>query len=128
MTRVVLLPLALAVATAGCAPTPESVAPAYVSEVPYQTWTCGQLGEEQARLSQALATASIQQNNARSNDTVGIIFLGLPVASMSGQSIAPQIALYKGQQDAVRKASIRNNCAEPVPVSPVAPGIVKQAS
>jgi hypothetical protein len=113
----------------GCAPTPESIQPAYVSEIPYRSWTCEQLGEEAARLEAALTTASMQQNNARSNDTVGVIFLGLPVASMSGQSIAPQIALYKGQQQAVHRASIRNSCPEMTRIQPsppaVAPGTVK---
>lgn len=105
-------PMVATIATAcvgACAPTPESIAPAYVSEVPYRTYTCEQLGEEQARLNQALSTASAQQSNARSNDTVGIILIGLPVGSMSGQSIAPQIALYKGQLEAVHRASIRNS-------------------
>jgi len=105
----------------GCAPTPESIAPAYVSEVPYQSWTCTQLGEEMHRLNGALATASVQQNSARSNDIAGVILLGLPVGSMSGQSIAPMIAMYKGQQEAVHRASIRNNCAEITRVAPVVP-------
>ena len=105
-----------------CAPTPESIQPAYVSEVPYQSWTCLQLGEEQLRLNSALATAGVQQNTARSNDTVGVIFLGLPVGSMSGQSIAPQIARYKGEQEAIHRATIRNHCAEQiVPVYPAPP-------
>ena len=96
----------------GCAPTPESIQPAYVSEIPYRSWTCDQLGEENVRLNQALSTASVAQSNARTNDTVGIILIGLPVGSMSGQSIAPQIALYKGQMEAVHRASIRNSCPE----------------
>jgi hypothetical protein len=105
-----------------CAPTPESIQPAYVSEVPYQSWTCQQLGEEELRLTSALATAGIQQNTARSNDTMGVIFLGLPVGSMSGQSIAPQIARYKGEQEAIHRATIRNHCAEQiVPVYPAPP-------
>ena len=110
--RIAIGGLTGALALGACAPTPESIAPAYVSEVPYRTWTCDQLGEEQARLAQALSTASIQQSNARSNDTVGIILIGMPVGSMSGQSIAPQIALYKGQQEAIHRASIRNSCSE----------------
>lgn len=99
-------------ALSACAPTPESIAPAYVSEVPYRSWTCEQLGEESVRIHQALATASVAQDKARTNDTVGVILIGLPVGSMSGQSIAPQIALYKGQAEAVRTASIRNSCPE----------------
>ena len=110
---------------AACAPTPESIQPAYVSEVPYQSWSCQQLGEELGRLHNALSTASTQQNTARSNDIVGVIFIGLPVGSMSGQSIAPQIARYKGEQEAVNKAMIRNSCGEirrlypPVPEVPL---------
>ncbi len=120
----------------GCAPTPESIQPAYVSEVPYRSWTCDQLGEENVRLNQALSTASVAQSNARTNDTVGIILIGLPVGSMSGQSIAPQIALYKGQMEAVHRASIRNSCPEMTrtlphgmtPAGPaVQPGVQPQA-
>lgn len=123
-------------AVAACAPTPESIQPAYVSEVPYRSWTCEQLGEENVRLNQALATASVAQSNARSNDTVGIILIGLPVGSMSGQSIAPQIALYKGQMEAVHRASIRNSCPEMTRILPygmtpgvpaVQPGVQPQA-
>jgi len=116
---------AMALALAACAPTPESIAPAYISEVPYQSWTCAQLGEENMRLNQALATASVAQSNARTNDTVGIILIGLPLGSMSGQSIAPQIAMYKGQIEAVHRASIRNHCPEMTRILPhgtVAPG------
>jgi hypothetical protein len=120
MQRFVLVTAFCAV-TVACAPTPESIAPAYVSEVPYRSWTCDQLGEENARLQQALATSSQQQSNARSNDTVGIILIGLPVGSMSGQSIAPQIALYKGQVEAVHRASIRNSCPEMTRVLPNTP-------
>jgi hypothetical protein len=104
--------LGVGAVAAACAPTPESIQPAYVSEVPFQSWTCQQLGEEQLRLGSALATASGQQNTARSNDVAGVIFLGLPVGSMSGQSIAPQIARYKGEQEAVHKAIIRNQCTQ----------------
>ena len=93
-------------AAAACAPTPESIQPSYVSEVPYQSWTCQQLGEELIRLSAALATASVQQSSARSNDVAGVLLLGLPMGSMSGQSIAPQIARYKGEQEAVNRASM----------------------
>jgi hypothetical protein len=113
--------IAMAGIVGACAPTPESIQPAYVSEVPYQSWSCQQLGEEMGRLNNALSTASVQQNTARSNDTVGVIFLGLPVASMSGQSIAPQIARYKGEQEAVQRAMIKNSCGEMIRIYPPTP-------
>jgi hypothetical protein len=107
-----------ATCAAACAPAPESIQAAYVSEVPYRSWNCDQLGEESLRLNEALATASTAQSSARTNDAVGILLIGLPVGSMSGQSIAPQIALYKGQIEAVRRASIRNHCSEMTRIMP----------
>lgn len=118
------------------APAPGGVQEAYVSGVLCCSWTCEQLGEENVRLNQALAMPSVAQNSARMNDTVGIIRIGLPVGSMSGQSIAAQIALYKGQMEAVHRASIRNSCPEMMRILPrgmtpggaaVLPGVPPQA-
>lgn len=97
-------------AMSGCAKHPDSIAASYVSPVTYQTWTCPQLAEEANRLNQALALASGQQIKARGNDTVGIILLGLPVSSLSGDNIAPQIADLKGRLEAVEQTGIRKNC------------------
>lgn len=87
---------AIAAALVGaCAPTPESIQPAYVSETPYRSWTCDQLGEELTKLDQALATASMQQNTARTNDTVGVILLGLPVARCRGRALRRRLPSTK---------------------------------
>jgi hypothetical protein len=94
----------------GCAVAPESIAPSYVSEVPYDSYTCPQLSEEFTRVSEALAVASKQQSDARTGDTVGVILLGLPVSSLSGSNVASQVASLKGQEAAVQQASIKKNC------------------
>lgn len=112
MKRVITLAASAAI-LAGCAATPESIAPSYVSEMTYQNYTCQQLAEEQARVQAALATASDQQSKARQNDTVGVIFLGLPVSSLSGQNVASQVANLKGHQEALAKAGNLKNCARP---------------
>jgi len=109
LKRFVLAALACT-AVAGCAQSPESISPAYISEVGYRSWTCKDLGEESQRLSAALANASRLQENARTGDTVGVILLGLPTASMSGQNVAPEVARLKGEAEAVRKASIGKRC------------------
>jgi starvation-inducible outer membrane lipoprotein len=96
---------------ASCAQAPEEVRPAYVSSVAFDSWNCRQLGEEQARLQTALVAASTQQNQTRSNDVAGWLLLGLPVGSMSGGNVAPEIANYKGQIEAVQQAMIRKSCA-----------------
>lgn len=115
-------PIVAALLVAACAKSPDSIAPAYVSDVPYLGWSCDQLGQESARLSAALATASKQQEDARTNDTVGVIFLGLPVSTLSGDNVAPEIARLKGEQNAVRQASMKNNCGAAAPAAPaVAP-------
>lgn len=94
-----------------CAKSPESISASYVSEVGYRSWTCQQLGEEQHRLSAAYAVAAQQQEKARSNDVAGVILIGLPVSSLSGDNIAPEIARLKGEQEAVRKAMIVKKCS-----------------
>lgn|GEM_PF-446579 len=114
---------------AGCAKSPESIAPAYTSEMLYRDWTCEQLGRESMRLATALATASAQQEQARSNDIAGVILLGLPVASLSGDNIAPQIARLKGERDAVGRASNLNDCADALAaVESSAPGAASETA
>jgi len=93
-----------------CAKSPGSIQAAYVSEIGYHGWSCRQLSGEAGRLRTALATASTQQENARTNDTIGVILIGVPVSSLSGDNIAPQIARLKGEQEAIRKARITKRC------------------
>ena len=100
----------LSLALAGCAKSPASIAPAYISRNTYSGWSCSQLNEETLKLEAALATASEQQEKARSNDVVGVILIGLPVSSLSDDNIAPQIANLKGQKEAVHQARIEKNC------------------
>ena len=118
-----------AVLAAGCAKSPESISPAYVSEMHYRDWTCEQLAEERSHLAAALTTASAQQEQARSNDIAGVILLGLPVASLSGDNIAPEIARLKGERDAVDRASRLSDCAgvmasiQPIYMPAAQPGV-----
>jgi hypothetical protein len=54
--------------------------------------------------------ASAQQNEARQADSVGVIFLGLPVSSLSGGNVADQIAHLKGQKETLEQSQIAQNC------------------
>lgn len=96
---------------AACAKAPESIAPSYVSEVPYQSYSCTQLGQEKQRLEMAYATAAKAQNDARTGDAWGVFLIGMPTSSLSGGNIAPEIASLKGQMTAVDKTIIAKNCA-----------------
>ena len=97
-------------ALAGCAQKPENIQSAYVSPTTYNGWSCQQLQAEAVRIDNALARASAQQEKARSNDTAGVIFLGLPVSSLSGGNVAPQIADLKGHKEVIEQTQIQRNC------------------
>ena len=116
-----ILALAALTTIAGCAKTPESIQAAYVSEMTYAAYSCEQLAQEEMRLRQAYEVAEAQQKKARSNDIAGVILIGLPVSSMSGDNIAPQIANLKGQQEAIRKSMILKNCNSAATVAAAAP-------
>lgn len=108
VNRIALIVLAASVAA--CAKKPESIAPAYVSPVTYSTMSCDQMRSEAVRVDNALVRASAQQNEARQSDTLGVIFLGLPVSSLSGGNVADQIAHLKGQKETLGQTQISQNC------------------
>ena len=101
---------ALVLLVAGCAAAPEDVAPLYTSAIPYESWSCDQLAQEKQNLAVAVANESVQQQKAHSGDTVGVLLLGVPTASMSGENVAPQLASLKGQQQAVAEAAAHDGC------------------
>lgn len=94
----------------GCAKAPESIAPSYVSEIPYQGYSCTQLGQEKARLEQAYAVTAKAQEDARTGDAWGVFLLGMPTSSLSGGNVAAEVASLKGQMVAVDKSIITKNC------------------
>lgn len=103
-----------------CATLPENIPPSYVSHIGYMRYDCEQLAEEQDRLVVALSAACDAQRTARSNDTAGVILLGLPVSSLSGSNQASNIARLKGELEAVHKAIIEKKCgAEIIPIDEV---------
>jgi hypothetical protein len=100
----------ITVTLGACAQSPDAIQPEYVSTVPYLVWTCAQIAEEQQKIANVLDTASAQQKRTRSNDTVGVLLTGMPVSSMSGGNIAPQIAHLKGEQEALNEAITLRSC------------------
>ena len=97
-------------ALGACAASPESIPPSYISPVVFQNWTCEQLSAEGYRLAAATAQASSRQEQAVTNDTVGVLLLGLPLGSMSGQNIAPELGKLKGEHEAVYRVAVEKKC------------------
>jgi len=100
----------LAVCLTACAQSPESVSASYVSDIGYRPLSCGDLAIESARLNAALTQAAKQQDNARTGDAVGVIVIGLPLASMSGGNVAPEIARLKGELAALARVAAQRRC------------------
>jgi len=91
-----------------CAQSPETVAPAKVSEAQYQGWTCRQLGEEESKLNRTLARLYTEQSQSRTDDVIGYLITLRPLASMSGGDLRHQIAFHKGERVAVGNAISRS--------------------
>ncbi len=108
LTTALLLPGLLI----ACAQAPETIAASYVPERPFLSYTCEQLAEEQLRLAGALAQASQRQEQTRCNDIAGVLFLGMPMRTMSGGNMAPTIAHYRGTQEAMLRAGMRKGCGQ----------------
>jgi hypothetical protein len=100
---------------AGCASKSADIAPAYVSPIQYQSYTCPQLSEEAQRVSAAAAAASGQQDSQATKDavatTVGVIVFWPTLFLIGGdKQNAAQLAQLKGQMGAIEQASIQKNC------------------
>ena len=90
-----------------CAQAPEDVRASYTSPYEYSHLSCGELATESSRVNSALVGASEQQNQTRAGDAAGIIFLAMPIASMAGGNVAPEIANDKGRLEAIHYAQRR---------------------
>jgi hypothetical protein len=76
----------IAAAMSACAKAPEDIA-----ATPMQgSYNC----EDEVP---ALAALEAEQRKARTADTIGVIFIGVPVSSLSGGDLEAQIAAAKGR-------------------------------
>ena len=106
--------LATAATIAGCAASPESIAPAYVSPTAFAGQSCGQLNTAAAQLNARLATATGQQAKQASNDaamTAVALILFWPAAfAIGGNDQAPAIAQMRGEAQAIQSAAVARGC------------------
>jgi hypothetical protein len=102
--------VAVAVIATGCAKSPESIAPSYISDISYRPLPCQDLANEERRTHEALSRASEQQEQARTADAVGVIMIGIPVSTLSGDNVAPEVARLKGEIEAIHRAMATKKC------------------
>ena len=109
------LPAIAAAMLAGCASTSAEIAPAYVSPVAYQSYTCQRLALEAQAVSTRAATLSGVQDSQRSKDqlaTAAAVVIFWPAAFFVGgdKQNAAELAQMKGQMVAIEQASIAKKC------------------
>lgn len=109
MRKAASLVIAALVAT-GCAKTPESISPSYISPNQYAAYDCKMLALEEERLQAALDTTSKEQTNAHGQDVAAVILIGMPVSTLSGANIAPEVARLKGELQAAQRMGIQKKC------------------
>jgi hypothetical protein len=106
-----IVPLVLA----GCASKSADIAPAYVSPVLYQGYTCQQLAQEAQGVSTRAAQVSGAQDKKRTDDQIATgvaVVVFWPAAFLVGGDgpQAAELAQLKGQMTAIEQASIQKKC------------------
>lgn len=96
--RNAIFAVASAIALAGCAQSPKSISAAYISPNQYTGLSCKELSDEGQRADAALTQASAQQEQAHGSDVASVILIGVPVSTLSGSNVAPQVASLKGKK------------------------------
>lgn len=114
MKILVLLLLSGTLLAAGCASNPATIRATYVSPLEYSNLECDQLRLEMIRVSRRVAAASGAQQEKRSEDTaalaVGLVIFWPALFFMGGDDMKQEIALLKGQYQAIETVAIQKRC------------------
>src|SRR5262245_45521104 len=113
--RLILPIITVAAALGGCASKSSEIMAAYVSPIPYQSYTCQQLGMEAEAVSAKAAELAGVQDQKRTNDQIATgvaIVVFWPAAFLVGGDgqVAAQLSQLKGQMNAIEQASIHKKC------------------
>ena len=107
-----IMAMALGACLASCAKSPEQVIPMATPTIEYERMSCAELATARARNLENVSSLSLSQERARSNDTLGVIFLGLPVASMTGADKEGELSVAKGRDLSISSVQHAKKCPE----------------
>tara|TARA_B110000444_G_scaffold184904_1_gene173947 strand:+ start:183 stop:515 length:333 start_codon:yes stop_codon:yes gene_type:complete len=93
---------------ANCASRANSIAPANVSALEYKSLSCEETKATLKTKRQAENALTRKQNNAATGDSVGVLFLLLPVGSIFGADVSGELAEVKGEVNALERAVVQN--------------------
>jgi hypothetical protein len=113
MHKIILSGVA-ALALAGCAADPASIAPAYVSPTAYSGYDCRAMNAEAARLNARLASVTGQQQEAANNDAamaaVALVLFWPALFAMGNGDQSAELARLRGEAEALQSAAIARGC------------------
>lgn len=132
MKKVMLCASMVGGIVSGCATPPDKIEAAYVSPITYQDYSCDQITQEAARVSDRAAQALGVQKKKAQGDAVKVgvaVVLFWPAAFfVAGKGANEQeVARLKGSMDALEQVSIQKNCGIEFQ-RPEAPGNVNEAA
>lgn len=113
--RVVISVFSVGLMLSGCAKKSEDIAGSYISPTQYQSFSCRQISEEAARVSNRAVLAMGVQDKKAQNDAVatgvGLVLFWPALFFIKGNAeSSAEIASLKGQMDALEIMSIKKNC------------------
>jgi hypothetical protein len=83
---------------------------AYVPASQFSGLSCPALLRQQASLTAQVNRLSKSQRNARNGDIVGVVLIGLPVSSMTGNDVEKDLAKARGELLAVADKIEKRGC------------------
>lgn len=106
---ILLMILASAILTTGCANRSESISASYISHERYIDNSCSVLNTKMSEARALLAKFSEIQNSKATEDAWGMFVIFVPISKLSSDNEA-DVAKYKGIVEAIAIAQIKNKC------------------
>ena len=109
MKKITLKLILISLIFSACASRPSAVAPVAVSVVEYQTLTCDETKTLLAQKREEENALSRAQSNAATGDAASVFLFLLPLGSVFGADVEGELALAKGEVNALERA-VPINC------------------
>lgn len=111
----VVISVVLAGIMAACASSPDNISASYVSPNQYASYSCGQLRDEAARVSNRALQVSGAQSSKATTDAiatgVGVVLFWPALFLIKGDgTTAAEVARLKGEMEAIEQVSIQKRC------------------
>ena len=108
MKKIIIL--LILVILSGCANKPEYVGEKEVPMELYLTNNCYILNENIRNQTEHVKTLTLKQETTANLDAGWVLFIGLPLGSMSDGDVEEELSTAKGELTAMRHAKIESGC------------------